>query len=109
MIHGDKHIENLYSQANFKLHTMHGTRKYLRTEKTGVVRNVFINSQLNYSQIIWMFSNKIDYHYQVEPRVYANVIRTQTNRLLSGVGLLEYVWTEGIVSKYCIKSCSKSN
>ena len=45
MIHGDKHIGNLYSQANFKLHTLHGTRKYLRTEKTGVVRNVFINSQ----------------------------------------------------------------
>ena len=91
MIHGDKHIGNLYSQANFKLHTLHGIGKYVRTEKAGVVLNVFINSQFKYSQIIWMFSNKIYYHYQVEPRVYVNVIRTQTNRLFSGVGLLEYV------------------
>ena len=51
----NKHIDNLCRTANFKLHALRRTRKYLSLEKAKLLCNSFINSQLNYAPLVWMF------------------------------------------------------
>ena len=53
-----KHISELCRRASYKLHTSHRIRKYLTVEKAKLLANAFINSQLNYAPLIWMFANK---------------------------------------------------
>ena len=55
------HIETLCRNASYKLHALRRIRKYLTTEKAKLLYNAFINSQFNYSSIIWMFCRKTDY------------------------------------------------
>ena len=51
----------LCSTANYKLHALRRIKKYLTLEKAKLLYNVFINSQLNYASVIWMFCCKKDY------------------------------------------------
>ena len=56
------HIENLCRKAQYKLHALTCIRKYLTLDKAILLGNTFINSQLNYARIIWMFCRKTLYH-----------------------------------------------
>ena len=53
-----KHISELCRRASYKLHTLRRIRKYLTVEKAKLLANAFINSQLNYAPLIWIFTNK---------------------------------------------------
>ena len=45
----------LCSTANYKLHALRRIKRYVTLEKTNLLYNVFINSQFNYTSVIWMF------------------------------------------------------
>ena len=51
------HMENLCRHANYKLHAFRRIRKYLTAEKG----NAFIDSQVNYAPLIWMFCQMMLY------------------------------------------------
>ena len=53
-----KRISELCRRAPYKLHALRRLRKYLTAEKAKLLANAFINSQLNYAPLIWMFANK---------------------------------------------------
>ena len=55
----NKHIKDLCKGASFKLHVLRRIRKYLKIEKGRVLVNAFIESQLNYAPLIWMFAPKM--------------------------------------------------
>ena len=57
-----KHIENLCSTAQYKLHALTHIRRYLTLDKAILLGNTFINSQFNYAPLIWMFCRKTLYH-----------------------------------------------
>ena len=63
-------------RANYKLHALRRTRKYLTLEKSKLLCNVFINNQFNYTSIIWVFCRKQDYlkvvknHYKALKIIY---------------------------------------
>ena len=50
----------LCSTANYKLHALRRVKKYLTLEKAKLLYNAFINSQFNYTSVIWMFCRKKD-------------------------------------------------
>ena len=50
----NKHIDNLFKKASFKLYTLWRIKRYLTAEKVRLLANAFIDSQL-----IWMFAGKI--------------------------------------------------
>ena len=54
-------INILIRRVSFKLHALRRIRKYLTVVKTKQLYNAFINSQSNYTSIIWMFCQKQDY------------------------------------------------
>ena len=51
-----KHIITNYAQ--YKLHALRRIRKYLSLEKAKMLGNAFIDSQLNYAPLIWVFCGK---------------------------------------------------
>ena len=53
-----KHIDKLCRNAQYKLHALRQIRKYLSLEKAKMLGNVFIDSQFNYTPLIWMFCRK---------------------------------------------------
>ena len=53
-----KHIDKLCRNAQYKLHVLRQIRKYLSLEKAKMLGNVFIDSQFNYTPLIWMFCRK---------------------------------------------------
>ena len=55
----NKHIKDLCKRASFKLNALRRRRKYLGTEKARILANAFIESQLNYVRLIWMFASKM--------------------------------------------------
>ena len=57
-----KPIENLCRAVQNKLHALTRIRKYLILDKTILLGNTFINSQLNYAPLIWTFCRKTLYH-----------------------------------------------
>ena len=54
----NEHIDNLCRTANYKLHALRRIRKYLSLEKAKILCNAFINSQINYAPLVWMFCRK---------------------------------------------------
>ena len=54
-----KHIEDLCKKSSYKLHVLRKIRGYLTVEKARILANAFIDSQLNYVPLIWMFAGKI--------------------------------------------------
>ena len=48
----------LCKRASFQLHALRRIRKYVGIEKARIFANVFIESQLNYATLIWMFALK---------------------------------------------------
>ena len=56
-----KHIKNLYRTAQYRLHALRGIRKYLTLDEAKLLGNIFIDSQLNYAPLIWMFCHKTTY------------------------------------------------
>ena len=54
-----KHIENLCSTAQYKLHALTRIRRYLTLDKAVLLGNMFINSQFNGAPLIWMFLEKL--------------------------------------------------
>ena len=71
-----KHIENLCKKASFKLHALRRICKHLKVEKAIIFANAFINSQFNYTPLIWMFASKtainkiLKNHYKTLQEVY---------------------------------------
>ena len=57
----NEHIDNLCRTANYELHALRRIRKYLSLEKAKLLCNAFINSQLNYAPLVWMFCRKKQY------------------------------------------------
>ena len=55
------HIDNLVREAQYKRHALRRIRKFLTIEKTKILGNAFIDSQLNYAPLIWMFCRKTLY------------------------------------------------
>ena len=55
------YIDNLCRTAHFKLHALKRIRKYLSLKKAKLLGNSFIESQFNYSSLVWMFYKKTDY------------------------------------------------
>ena len=53
-----EHINNVCSNATYKLFALRRIRKYLNIKKTKALANAFIHSQFHYCPIIWMFCNK---------------------------------------------------
>ena len=53
-----KHIDNLARKAQYKLHALRRSRKFLAIEKAKILGNAFIDSQFNYAPLIWMFCRK---------------------------------------------------
>ena len=51
-----KHIMTNYAQ--YKLHALRRIRKYLSLEKAKMLGNAFIDSQLNYAPLTWVFCGK---------------------------------------------------
>ena len=56
-----KYIENLCSNANYKLHALRRIKKYLAVEKAKLLGNVFTNSQFISAPLIWMHCQKTLY------------------------------------------------
>ena len=56
-----KQIENLCCTAQYKLHALKRIRKYLTSDKPKLLGNAFIDIQLNYVPLIWMFCHKTTY------------------------------------------------
>ena len=63
------HVDNICRNAKYKIYALQRIRKYLTVTKARLLSNSFIQSQLNYAPLIWMFSgneattkmNKIHY------------------------------------------------
>ena len=55
------YINNLCRTANYKHHALRRIRKYLSSEKAKLFCNAFINSQFNYTSLVWMFYRKKQY------------------------------------------------
>ena len=53
-----KHINEFRRKGSHKLHALQRTRRYLSVDKTRLLANVFIDSQFNYTPLIWMFAGK---------------------------------------------------
>ena len=49
------HIENLSRTAQDKLHALSRIRKYLTLDKVKLLGNAFIDRQLNYAPLRWIF------------------------------------------------------
>ena len=49
------HIENLSHTAQDKLHALSRIRKYLTLDKVKLLGNAFIDRQLNYAPLRWIF------------------------------------------------------
>ena len=57
----NEHINNLCRNASYKLYALRRIRKYLSQDQAKLLYKTFINSQLNYAQIIWKFCRKNQY------------------------------------------------
>ena len=53
-----KHMEDLCKKSSYKLHALRRIRGYLTVEKARILANAFIDSQFNYTHLIWMFAGK---------------------------------------------------
>ena len=53
-----KHINELCRRASYKLLALQRMRRYLSVDKAKLLANAFIDSQLNYAPLIWMFAGK---------------------------------------------------
>ena len=51
----------LCSTANYKLRALRKISEYLTLKKAKLLYNAFINSQFNYTTVIWMLCRKKDY------------------------------------------------
>ena len=56
-----KKIDNLVRKAQYKFHALRCIRKCLTIEKAKILGNAFIDSQFNYSPLIWMVYRKTFY------------------------------------------------
>ena len=56
-----RHVENLCRKAQHKLHALRRIRKFLTIEKAKMLGNAFIDSQLNYAPLLWVFCRKTIY------------------------------------------------
>ena len=54
----NEHINNLCSNASYKLYALRRIRKYVTQDQAKLLYNAFINSQFNHVPIIWMFCRK---------------------------------------------------
>ena len=52
------HITDLIKKGNNKLHALARISKYLKEEKLKILMKTFIQSQFNYSPLVWMFHNR---------------------------------------------------
>ena len=56
-----KHIDKFCRTSQFKLHELRQMRKFHSVEKAKLLSNSFIESQLNYATLIWMFCRRTCY------------------------------------------------
>ena len=52
------HIENLYKKASRKLYILQRIRKIFTATQAKAITSPFVNSQLNYCVIMWMFCSR---------------------------------------------------
>ena len=53
-----KQIDQLFRNAQYRLHALRRIRKYLSLEKAKMLGNAFIGSPFNYAPLKWMFCRK---------------------------------------------------
>ena len=56
-----KHVDNLLRKAQYKLHLLRCTRKFLTIEKAKIQGNCLIDCQFNYAPLVWVFCRKTLY------------------------------------------------
>ena len=56
-----KHIDNSVRKIQYKLHALRSIRKFLTLETAKILGNAFIDSQFNYTPLIWMYCRKTFY------------------------------------------------
>ena len=54
----NEHVTNLCKKANQKLHALARISKYLIEDKLKILMKTFIQSQFNYSPLVWMFHSR---------------------------------------------------
>ena len=54
-----KHINELCKKASYKLHALQRIKRYLSVDKARLLAPAFIDSQFNYTPLIWMFAGKV--------------------------------------------------
>ena len=54
----DPHVKKLCGKATQKLHALMRISNYMSQEQKRLIMNAFINSQFNYSPLVWMFHNR---------------------------------------------------
>ena len=52
------HVDKLCRNAQYKSHALRRIKKYLTSEKVKMLSNAFIDCQLNYAPLMWMFCRK---------------------------------------------------
>ena len=52
------HVDKLCRDAQYKSHALRRIKKYLTSEKVKMLSNAFIDCQLNYAPLMWMFCRK---------------------------------------------------
>ena len=53
------HVTGLIKSGNLKLHALSRISKYLSEDKLKIIMKAFIQSQFNYSPLVWMFHSRI--------------------------------------------------
>ena len=53
-----KHIEDICRKANQKIHALARLSNYVDPDKSEILMNSFISSQLNYFQLVWIFNDR---------------------------------------------------
>ena len=56
-----KRIDNLVRETQYKLHALRRIRTFFTVGKAKKLSNAFIESQINYACLIWMFCKNIFY------------------------------------------------
>ena len=54
----NEHVSRLCKKASQKLHALARIAQYMKIEKRRIIMNTFINSQLGYCPLIWMFHSR---------------------------------------------------
>ena len=105
----EAHTENLCEKAPYKLWTLQRIRKFVTVMQAQALASSFVNSQFNYSAIVWMFCSR-------KPKLRLKNIHKRTLRVVYNGPLIRDHYKSNIHQKHLqflatevLKSADKSN